>query len=353
MAIVIEKADLQKDKETLKSILLRNRARYDSDASFDARFNWLYLQNPHGLATAWKVVDTRTNEAVGLTSAFPRKMSVDSRDLIAWNCADFSIDQKYRSLGVALKLRRAAKNAVEGGDVSFLYAHPNAKMLVIHQKVGHKEVGCIKRYSLLVYPKKVLSSLLKSKTLAAVASVFIGPFLKFLAPGPGTGQGDLQIVMQKCTEFGPEFDALYHNAKERLRVSGYRDATYLNWRYCLNPLQDFHVLKAMKNKELKGYILYYYDDDVVHIVDVLADNEKRTLQTMCSSLYRDSYKKKIGTVSIKLQGNNPLLPLLENFGFKERNDATSQVIAYADEDEIARLVHDESMWYMTVGDRDI
>jgi len=72
---------------------------------------------------------------------------VRGNDVLCWNCGDFSVDQKYRSLGIALKLRRAAKNAVDKGTVDALYAHPNERMAVIYQRVGHTCIGQMNRFA--------------------------------------------------------------------------------------------------------------------------------------------------------------------------------------------------------------
>ena len=116
--------------------------------------------NPHGLATGWKVVDGETGEVVGFTVALPRKVSVFGKRVIAWNCADFSIDTKFRTLGVAAKLRRAARDAIDAGQHPFLYAHPNEKMLVVHKRVGHTVIGQSHRYARLLNASRKVQSLI-------------------------------------------------------------------------------------------------------------------------------------------------------------------------------------------------
>ena len=59
--------------------------------------------------------------------------------------------------------------------------------------------------------------------------------------------------------------------------------------------------------------------------------------------------------SFILQKDNPLIPILKEIGFQPREDATSSVIAYANEThepQLAEIVLNGSNWYMTVGDRD-
>src|SRR5579872_5481225 len=109
--------------------LFNQTRRYKRDAT---RFDWLYFKNPDGPAVLWTVKESATGELAGFTVALPRRMLVDGIVRCCWNCADFSIHPNHRSLGPAIKLRRAAKDAINAGQVDFLYAHPNEQMEVIH-----------------------------------------------------------------------------------------------------------------------------------------------------------------------------------------------------------------------------
>ena len=140
MCIYIRKIDFDTDREIVIDLLKRNR-NLPHSYPFSERYDWLYLNNPYGIATGWLALDSRKDRPVGFTVALPREMSVNGRRVIAWNCADFSIDMPYRTLGVALKLRRAARDAIDAGQYPFLYAHPNNKMLVVHKHVGHTLLG--------------------------------------------------------------------------------------------------------------------------------------------------------------------------------------------------------------------
>ena len=73
----------------------------------ESRFDWMYRSNPDGPAVLWSVRETGSADLAGFTVALPRRMIVDGELRSAWNCADFSMDPRYRTLGPAIKLRRA------------------------------------------------------------------------------------------------------------------------------------------------------------------------------------------------------------------------------------------------------
>ena len=54
MTVSIRPVDFQKDRSVLVTLLKGNRELAD-DYPFEKRFDWLYLDNPHGTATGWMV----------------------------------------------------------------------------------------------------------------------------------------------------------------------------------------------------------------------------------------------------------------------------------------------------------
>src|SRR5688572_834038 len=102
MKIAIVEANLESDLELMRDALNANRTRQATAE----RFRWLYLHNPDGRARAWLARDEATGETAGFTAVFPRRIrpAGSSSPVTAWNCGDFSIHQRYRVGGVAVKL---------------------------------------------------------------------------------------------------------------------------------------------------------------------------------------------------------------------------------------------------------
>ena len=137
MPYVVKEADLIQEKQRMLSLLTGNRERQGFD--YDKRYDWLYLDNPSGKATAWIIWDEKSGDPAGFTAVFPRQILVNGNELTCWNCGDFSIEKAHRALGVAVQLRKEAKHNVDSGKIPFLYAHPNNKMVHIHMRARHKK----------------------------------------------------------------------------------------------------------------------------------------------------------------------------------------------------------------------
>ena len=131
MKLQIRRADLDSDRNQLVNAF----ARY-LNPRFDAtRFNWLYLDNPHGKARAWIAYDAaKSDQIVGAAAAFPRRMYVHEGEDLAWVLGDFCFDPKYCSLGPALQLQRTLFNQVDSGEMSFWYDFPSQKMMAVYRR---------------------------------------------------------------------------------------------------------------------------------------------------------------------------------------------------------------------------
>ncbi|KAA3618740.1 MAG: hypothetical protein DWQ05_07200 [Calditrichaeota bacterium] len=354
MAIIVRKANLDKELPILMDTLLRNRERYDDDDIFRQRFEWAYLKNPHGKATAWVVEDDNTGEVVGFTAGFPRKMSVDGKESLAWNCADFSIDKKYRVLGVAIKLRRAAKDGVDGGEIPFLYAHPNDRMAVVHERVGHHQIGLMKRYAALLRLDRKILNYVKLLFLARFLGFFVQPLVHLLLPQPKTRDKSVKFSFVEKQRFGEEFTEFYEEMRQHYPVSGFRDADYLTWRFIDCPLYQVDTLKVYRDGKLRGYALVGSLFSMAQIADIVVAPEDGLLESLMAQLFKIYRKKGISTMSVKLHETNPVLEQMKKFGFRERDDATSKVMVYANEKNgLHKHILNPDAWYMTVGDRDI
>ena len=77
------------------------------------------------------VVDEDLDRIVGFTVALPTDDECFGKThKMLELCRFFNRSQSIEPLGIAAKLRRGAKDAIDAGQYQFLYAHPNERMLV-------------------------------------------------------------------------------------------------------------------------------------------------------------------------------------------------------------------------------
>ena len=353
MAYTVKEADVVNDKQIILRILQNNRSRENYD--YSKRYDWIYLNNPLGKAKAWIIWKDKTNEPVGFTGVFPRAVYVNGKEYIGWNCGDFSIEKKFRSLGIALKLRKAAKHAVDENEVPFLYAHPNARMEVIHLKSGHFKIARMRRFALPVRIDAILGKFLPFRWLvrlfAIPLNVLLGYQYRFRIFSGVTAENFNKVQVNENHE------KLFARMTKQFPVLGSRDNRYLNWKFKDNPNYNFQQMDMFYKGVLVGSVFYSKRDKVINVADVLIDD----FQRFADQLFRYFVKRvrrlnpEVVTVSFILQEFNPFVNVLKKTGFKYRGDADSAVISYVNEEhhpELAKQLLDGQNWFMTVGDRD-
>ncbi len=316
------------------------------------RYDWLYEDNPDGNAVLWSIRDQRSGQMAGFTVALPRRMLIDGHGCVCWNGADFSILPKYRTLGVAMKLRRAAKLGVDQGRVDFLYAHPNARMQVIHEKVGHFPIGTMRRYAKPLAAEAYLRRRVGNKRLAAGIGRLADVALK-IRHGEMWYRPKHKMSVVRAPRFDDSFDRLFETAYAERRVVGVRDARYLDWRYTRNPLTKTDAVLAHDADRLVGYGLFIVDGKTVHLKDLLSADDPAIADDLIAKLVEHGRRLSCSSASAVVLEHSPHEKSLQRFGFVRRNDS-SQMFGYtAADSDLRPIISDSRAWLGSVGDRDV
>lgn len=321
--------------------------------STEDRFRWLYLDNPDGAAVVWILRKRGSSEALGFTATLPRRMLVQGAIRRGWIGADFSILPAYRTLGLAVKLRRAAREAIDQGAADFLYAHPNDRMAAIHRQAGHQPIGQMIRLAKPISLRPFLEEWTSSPRLARLAAQVGDPCRSWLERLTLPPAG-LVLRDQTLSAIGPQYDELFWRAAtEHPGIIGIRDATYLRWRYAANPLYQTHLLAAEDAGRLAGYALYVVEGDEVHIKDLFPMQQPSVVGALLHELSLRGYQHGWRSLSITLLESNPLCQVLTRVGFRLRAERSTMFGYCPSQHPWSPLVYDQHAWWLSVGDRDV
>lgn len=321
--------------------------------SIASRFDWLYLNNPDGKAVVWMLRDLDSGEAVGFTAALPRRLLVLGVERRCWIGSDFSVLAKCRTLGLAVKLRRAAKNGVDAGRVDCLYAHPNDRMAIIHSRVGHSATGKMIRLARPLRVGALIAGRVSSPAFGRTAGAILDPMIRWTDRASWSGRR-FEYHHLSTASFDSRFDDLFTREGQADTVVGVRDSTYLNWRYAANPCYKSEVVLALnKQGQLEGFAVFVRDGDSLTVKDLFPSHSLNPASGLLHELRRIGYRAGLQSITVTLLETNPLVPVLRSQGFVQRAE-TSQMYTYCSPSRAwASAVANPEQWRLTAGDRDI
>jgi len=352
MGIVIREANVAADRDLLLGILLRNRDHGDNELR-KLRFEWSYFQNPFGQPRAWLAIDPSCSHAVGMVAVFPRPVKVNGSVVQAWNGGDTSIDKEYRTLGVALKLRRAVKSCVDRNETAFLYSFPVDRMRVVLERIGHRVIGRFARHGVVLRTDTLVQRMLGRNSMARLVAGVTNtlPPLQWCYRA---GDPSLRVRLQSGNTFGNEYDDLYQRVAQRHPVLTVRSSEFLHWRFNTNPLvKEFRVFRLEREATLQGYAIVGFEKSAARILDIQIDGDQLAIRTLLLGLIRQLRVNGISTLALRATDNSAILaearPL--GFWFQDRRDAGISV--YTADENLAETVLDEKKWFLTQADRDV
>ena len=340
--VVVRAGDMGADRR----LAIETFARYLNPRYDEARFDWVYRQNPHGSGRMWVATDHGGRTVVGIAAAFPRRMCVAGRDEVAWVLGDFCVSDAYRSVGPALALQRACLAEVTTGGVRFCYDFPSSGMMAVYRRLGIRPLAQMVRLSRPLRIdsrlRKIVGSAALSRGLGAVTCAVLAFHHR------RTATTEVEIALHESA-FDSEFTDLYRRYTNHGTVMVERSAEYLNWRYRANPVHRHEVMTARRNGHLVGYAVFRQEETAAVLADLFTADGSAVVTDLAHGVVGLARRRGLEAVSIPLLESSPWIQPLREAGFSERE--TSPVVVYASP-EAAAKVGDERAWLLLHGDRD-
>jgi hypothetical protein len=352
MGIIVREAELRRDRGALLGALLRNR-NPEQNALREARFDWSYFDNPYGEPRAWLAINETSGKVIGMAGAFPRRVLLRGKPVQCWNTGDFSIDQEFRTLGVALKLREVEKSFIDRSETDFLYCYPMDRMRIVLEKTGHFALCTIPRHRMLIKFDEILQRWIGLNVLSSGLARLTNPFV-FAWPGNALHSNGLTVQLESRMTFGKEYDELFERVRDGHTVITVRDSQFLTWRFLQNPLYEgirIYRLCAAKD-QLRGYAVVDIAGRAAKVLDFLVDDES-LMRILLAGLIRGLRSHGICRLALRTTDNNPVLKELRSFGMIFHDSSDSSVMAYAPANSSSLPVLNERNWFMTQADRDV
>jgi hypothetical protein len=344
MALRIREADLTHDRAELIRFLDENLP----ETCDSSRFDWLYLQNPHGEARAWIAME-EAGKSVGVAAAFPRSFRVTGKPGTGWVLGDFCIAAEYRSLGPAVSLQRALLASLTKDEDAICYDFPSSGMLSIYRRLGIPLLGQHVRYvKLLKIDEKVQQFLPQGFFARGLTHVGnLGLRLKQLLQSLPR---DIEFSVQQDS-FDEEFTDLHRRSNGLHVIEAFRSANHLNWRYNRHHQKRFCVVVARRRSELIGYAVVEVAGREAVLSDIHTDDEQNALAGILTFVEITLRKKDVHRLSVPVLQGCHLSQHLRRAGFYERESVP--VVAYASSSTKSALdIREAKNWFLLYGDRE-
>jgi hypothetical protein len=345
---VIE-ADIQHDLNDILSILKENLGEYLRDETFE----WKYKQCPYGPAHCWLARHEPSNTFIGTAALFPRVILVKGEPVYTAIAGDFAVNKQHRNLRPAFALQKEIQSKIHDTGFKFIYSLPNDHSKNIFSRIGYKKIG---RYTHFFKPltseyktHQYLHPLVQIKIFAKAVDFLIKNFAK-----ETRYKSTLKYSVEIPEYFDERFDVFWKTVSKHFTIIGERTSAFLNWRYMQSPGKKYKIFCLLDEyKNIIGYIIYFLDDGMCHVMDMLYEPSSEGISLLLSEFLRFIRSEEIRSISVYYMGGAILEKKLREFNFLPVNNKIKWVIIYSPDIAADTDLLDKENWHFFTGDNDV
>lgn len=244
--------------EEYSSFIQRSGSVADVDQK---RFNWLYYQNPFGVASFYCAYDDKS--LVGTEIHVPLMLKHKKGKVLSALAVGSIVDPAYRGKGIWSKLIELSIAESKKKGIKVIWGQPNAKSQpILLNKLDWKITGKVcylssllgpnpKRNFLIRAAQNVLAFAVKQNTKNVLKTLKLGEMNYDL---PGT-VGNEQIMI-------------------------YKDVNYITWRYRDIPEQGYRVKTITKDDKLLCLLVFKTSNQTMYLFDYLVYDKQIVRQLL-------------------------------------------------------------------------
>jgi hypothetical protein len=200
-------------------------------AGLTAPWNWKF--NCDNRRPAEVVLAYQSSRLIGHVAVLPHKAVFMGEEVYVGQGLDSMISPDYQKQGLFGEMSRFLYQHLSP-DISTMYAFPNINNYIPRIRLGWRPIYEIPWYEKEVHARQF------SRRISLVDTI------------------DARL------------DALWERVASRFSYSLARDASYLNWRFVDNPLEDYRIVLAKDGDSVEGYAIWKNYFGQGQIVDTLA-----------------------------------------------------------------------------------
>jgi hypothetical protein len=301
----------------------------------------------------WLAIRNETQEIIGCTSAFPRKIWMEGNVILACGGGDALVNPAFRRQGIATALHHTSVNGMKDAGIQWLHGFPNAKNLGAFLKVGAIHPGNLHGMYLQIRRGGRLAKQLRLSNSAARGVSNLISKVSLTATGRNLRQyRQLEQKIKDTTSFDSRFDRLTEEVGSGKAIYGVRDSAYLEWRYLRNPAMSHTILAHEDEDQLRGFVALEFTQNKCYIVDIFARSDADSINPLIAGVIQTAIKKHVNVSLPMITAASPFVKHLAHWGFKPGPMEFSFMILPS-WDEGCQYVSDINNWHLSYADHDI
>jgi GNAT superfamily N-acetyltransferase len=342
------------DGKDLKEILSLRKIVFgeiEKDKLDERLWRWEFEEGPDGRALIYIVEDE--NRIIGHFADIPRRFSVQGEVVLGTLSLDLMVHPDYWRKGIFEAMGKYGAQRVKQENGIFLTAFP-IRLETIHglKKIGWREVV---ELPVLVFPIRfqgILNRYLHFPPLSFLAGG-VAKFFYLFFFGWKKKKGMEEIEIERVGSLDDPFDDFWQKVYSLHPIMGIRNRNYLTWRYLQHPTRNYTIFRAIKNGEMRGYIvlrkveLLNFNSAV--IVDLLALDEG-ALSALVGRGIQHSRQEGADLLGFMVPRGHPYDKILRRRGFLP-SPKTFQFMIYLHSNREIFLSPEK--WYVNWGDTDV
>jgi GNAT superfamily N-acetyltransferase len=314
-----------------------------------ARYDWLYVSNPHGQALTWVAIEPVTGDTVGCTSIFPRKVLVGGRKRMGSIGGDCYIEPRVRRRGLATLLHRTSLDGMRERGVDFMYGPPNVNNLGALVKAGSRLVTGFRRWVRPLTGRAVYRAAFGASPSKIEARIAGFPIMMLDRLTRADARG---LALEQIAVFDTEFDLMFERASRTRPIAAVRDSAYLAWRYLAGPARRQAPFAVRRDGELVGFVALEVEGEQAAIIDLFTDNDPKLIDATLQLLVEKVAATGCSSLEISCTPESIIVPRLRRLGFIGRSERGFQVAVCEDDPQAETLLRADA-WHFLAADQDM
>jgi hypothetical protein len=326
------------------------------DAAFEkkrprAQYDWLYRENPFGVARCWVVTERATGEILRTGAYFGWPIWRGNNVLMGSLSGDAGTLPQWQRKGLA-GISRAVRRAHPWYDETCGFAGPNAASRSVLQNAGEsrKLLGALRGGVVPLQSRALLEHVGAHRMIASPAGAVAGKLLSAWRDLVLRGARGAPGRVERVDRFTVDYDDVTERCMYWPKFWSPHNADFLNWRYLDHPVESYVAIALVEDERPTGYAVLCLEGEKATLTEFAVETESRARALkLLSSALRVAQEADCASLNFFGTSSWRHWPLFYRSGFlpyKSKNHLEVFGVHYEPE------VHDQRNWQITPGDRD-